>query len=60
MDGEILKLKENMVKSGGDGGVMSGSGGRVYGLGEKVSEGKDIYKSVNGCCKEVYLVRLSG
>ena len=32
---EILKIKRNMLKSGADGAVMSGSGPTVYGLTQK-------------------------
>ncbi|MGX0036983.1 4-diphosphocytidyl-2-C-methyl-D-erythritol kinase [Staphylococcus auricularis] len=60
MHPEILKLKHNMLNSGADGAVMSGSGPTVYGLAQKVSQAKHIYNSVNGCCNEVYLVRLLG
>ncbi|MCD0831721.1 4-(cytidine 5'-diphospho)-2-C-methyl-D-erythritol kinase, partial [Staphylococcus aureus] len=50
----------NMLKSGADGALMSGSGPTVYGLARKESQAKNIYNAVNGCCNEVYLVRLLG
>ncbi len=50
-----------MLKSGADGALMSGSGPTVYGLAQKEeSQAKNIYNAVNGCCNEVYLVRLLG
>ncbi|MEZ2113666.1 4-(cytidine 5'-diphospho)-2-C-methyl-D-erythritol kinase, partial [Staphylococcus aureus] len=57
---QIDKLKNNMLKSGADGALMSGSGPTVYGLARKESQAKNIYNAVNGCCNEVYLVRLLG
>ena len=54
------KLRNNMLKSGADGALMSGSGPTVYGLARKESQAKNIYNAVNGCCNEVYLVRLLG
>ncbi len=40
---------------------MSGSGPTVYALiYRKESQAKNIYNAVNGCCNEVYLVRLLG
>ena len=38
---------------------MSGSGPTVYALAQKESQ-EEIYNAVNGCCNEVYLVRLLG
>ncbi len=49
-----------MLKSGADGELISGSGPTVYGLARKESQAKNIYNAVNGCCNEVYLVRLLG
>ena len=57
---EILKIKENMLNSGADGSVMSGSGPTVYALAQKERQAKHVYNSVNGCCNEVHLVRLLG
>ncbi|MBU7218455.1 4-(cytidine 5'-diphospho)-2-C-methyl-D-erythritol kinase [Staphylococcus gallinarum] len=57
---EILKIKRNMLKSGADGAVMSGSGPTVYGLTQKERQARHVYNAVNGCCNEVYLVRLLG
>lgn len=57
---QIAKLKQNMLNSGADGALMSGSGPTVYGLARKESQAKHIYNAVNGCCNEVYLVRLLG
>ena len=60
MHPEIKKIKENMIQCGADGALMSGSGPTVYGLAQKESQAKNIYNAVNGCCNEVYLVRLLG
>ena len=60
MHPEIRKIKENMIQCGADGALMSGSGPTVYGLAQKESQAKNIYNAVNGCCNEVYLVRLLG
>ncbi|MCD8787498.1 4-(cytidine 5'-diphospho)-2-C-methyl-D-erythritol kinase [Staphylococcus gallinarum] len=57
---EILKIKRNMLKNGADGAVMSGSGPTVYGLTQKERQARHVYNAVNGCCNEVYLVRLLG
>ena len=48
-----------MLQCGADGALMSGSGPTVYGLAQE-SQAKKIYNAVNGCCNEVYLVRLLG
>ena len=47
-----------MLQCGADGALMSGSGQPYMGLLKKPSE--KIYNAVNGCCNEVYLVRLLG
>ncbi|MCI2948942.1 4-diphosphocytidyl-2-C-methyl-D-erythritol kinase [Staphylococcus caledonicus] len=60
MHPEIKKIKNNMLQCGADGALMSGSGPTVYGLAQKESQAKKIYNAVNGCCNEVYLVRLLG
>jgi 4-diphosphocytidyl-2-C-methyl-D-erythritol kinase len=56
----ITKLKENMLNSGADGALMSGSGPTVYALAKNEKQAKHIYNAVNGCCNEVQLVRLLG
>ena len=57
---EIKKIKNNMLRCGADGALMSGSGPTVYALAQKESQAKKVYNAVNGCCNEVYLVRLLG
>lgn len=57
---EIRKIKNNMLRCGADGALMSGSGPTVYALAQKESQAKKVYNAVNGCCNEVYLVRLLG
>src|SRR5699024_7961267 len=57
---EIIKIKENMLENGADGAVMSGSGPTVYALTQKERQARHVYNAVNGCCNEVYIVRLLG
>ena len=57
---EIKKIKNNMLRCGADGALMSGSGPTVYAFAQKKSQAKKVYNAVNGCCNEVYLVRLLG
>ena len=57
---EIKKIKNNMLRCGADGALMSGSGPTVYAFAQKESQAKKVYNAVNGCCNEVYLVRLLG
>ena len=49
-----------MWRCGADGALMSGSGPTVYAFAQKESQAKKVYNAVNGCCNEVYLVRLLG
>ena len=60
MHPDIKKIKDNMLQCGADGALMSGSGPTVYRLAQKERQAKNIYNAVNGCCNEVYLVRLLG
>ena len=60
MHPEIKKLKDNMLQCGADGALMSGSGPTVYALAQKERQAKNIFNAVNGCCNEVYVVRLLG
>lgn len=60
MYSDIYKIKENMLKNGADGAVMSGSGPTVYGLTQKERQARHVYNAVNGCCNEVYIARLLG
>ena len=48
-----------MLQCGADGALMSGSGQPYMGL-LKRKPSEKIYNAVNGCCNEVYLVRLLG
>ncbi|MCS4487248.1 4-(cytidine 5'-diphospho)-2-C-methyl-D-erythritol kinase [Staphylococcus americanisciuri] len=57
---EIEKIKRNMLNSGADGALMSGSGPTVYGLAQRERQARHIYNAVSGCCKDVYLVRTLG
>lgn len=60
MHPDIKKLKQNMLNSGADGALMSGSGPTVYSLAKHYKQAQNIYNAVSGCCNEVYLVRLLG
>lgn len=57
---EIEKLKVNMINSGADGALMSGSGPTVYGFAHKERQARHIYNAVSGCCNDVYIVRTLG
>ena len=57
---DIAKLKDNMLNSGADGALMSGSGPTVYALTRKERQAQKINNAVHGCCNEVYVVRLLG
>ncbi|KOR11831.1 4-diphosphocytidyl-2C-methyl-D-erythritol kinase [Staphylococcus carnosus] len=60
MHPNIRKLKQNMLNSGADAALMSGSGPTVYSLAKHYKQAQNIYNAVHGCCNEVYLVRLLG
>lgn len=55
---QVKNLKEQMIKYGGEGVLMSGSGPTVFALVNKESKVKRIYNALRGFCKEVYAVRL--
>ncbi|MGV3043268.1 4-(cytidine 5'-diphospho)-2-C-methyl-D-erythritol kinase [Staphylococcus rostri] len=57
---EIEKIKRNMLNSGADGALMSGSGPTVYGFAQRERQARHIYNAVSGCCNDVYLVRTLG
>ncbi|QLK85291.1 4-(cytidine 5'-diphospho)-2-C-methyl-D-erythritol kinase [Staphylococcus sp. 17KM0847] len=57
---EIKKIKANMLNSGADGALMSGSGPTVYGFAQRERQARHIYNAVSGCCNDVYLVRTLG
>ncbi len=57
---EVERLKQQMIRFGGDGALMSGSGPTVFSLVRKQSRAQRMYNGLKGFCKEVYLVRMLG
>ncbi|KMK74481.1 4-(cytidine 5'-diphospho)-2-C-methyl-D-erythritol kinase [Alkalihalobacillus pseudalcaliphilus] len=57
---EVRKIKEQMLKFGCDGVLMSGSGPTVFGLVQKESRLNRVYNGLKGFCSDVYAVRLLG
>ncbi|WP_058305643.1 4-(cytidine 5'-diphospho)-2-C-methyl-D-erythritol kinase [Gracilibacillus massiliensis] len=57
---EVEQIKEQMLRSGADAVLMSGSGPTVFGLVQQESRADRIYNSLRGFCEEVYVVRLLG
>lgn len=60
MHPEVEKIKEQMIRFGADGALMSGSGPTVFGLVAHESRLHRIYNGLRGFCQEVYAVRLLG
>ncbi|MRG88170.1 4-(cytidine 5'-diphospho)-2-C-methyl-D-erythritol kinase [Salinibacillus xinjiangensis] len=60
MHPEIKQIKEQMIQSGADNVLMSGSGPTVFGLTRKQTRAERIYNSLRGFCEEVYVVRMLG
>lgn len=57
---EVQQIKRQMLHSGADAVLMSGSGPTVFGLVQYESRAERIYNSLRGFCEEVYVVRLLG
>ncbi|UOQ49528.1 4-(cytidine 5'-diphospho)-2-C-methyl-D-erythritol kinase [Gracilibacillus caseinilyticus] len=57
---EVEQIKQQMLRSGADAVLMSGSGPTVFGLVQQESRADRIYNSLRGFCEEVYVVRLLG
>ncbi|WP_208587338.1 4-(cytidine 5'-diphospho)-2-C-methyl-D-erythritol kinase [Gracilibacillus suaedae] len=57
---EVEQIKQQMLRSGADAVLMSGSGPAVFGLVQQESRADRIYNSLRGFCEEVYVVRLLG
>ncbi len=55
---EVKYLKEQMVRFGANGVLMSGSGPTVFALVEKETRMNRIYNGLRGFCQTVYAVRL--
>ncbi|MFC7370820.1 4-(cytidine 5'-diphospho)-2-C-methyl-D-erythritol kinase [Fictibacillus iocasae] len=57
---EVRQIKEQMVRLGADGVLMSGSGPTVFGLFQHESRLHRVYNGLRGFCNEVYAVRILG
>ncbi|SES23043.1 4-diphosphocytidyl-2-C-methyl-D-erythritol kinase [Gracilibacillus ureilyticus] len=57
---EVKQIKSQMLKSGADAVLMSGSGPTVYGLVKHESRAVRIYNSLRGFCEDVHIVRMLG
>lgn len=55
---EVRNIKEQMIRFGADGVLMSGSGPTVFGLVEHESRLNRVYNGLRGFCQDVYAVRL--
>ncbi|NEU32538.1 4-(cytidine 5'-diphospho)-2-C-methyl-D-erythritol kinase [bacterium LRH843] len=55
---EVRNIKEQMLKFGADGVLMSGSGPTVFGLVEHESRLNRVYNGLRGFCQDVFAVRL--
>lgn len=55
---EVKNIKEQMIRFGADGVLMSGSGPTVFGLVEHESRLHRVYNGLRGFCHDVYAVRL--
>lgn len=57
---EVQRIKEQMIRFGADGVLMSGSGPTVFGLVKHESRMLRIYNGLRGFCNDVHAVRLMG
>ncbi len=57
---QVQQIKQQMLQSGADAVLMSGSGPTVFGLVKHESRAVRIYNSLRGFCEEVYIVRMLG
>ncbi|MCF6094705.1 4-(cytidine 5'-diphospho)-2-C-methyl-D-erythritol kinase [Microaerobacter geothermalis] len=57
---KVKRIKEQMIRFGATGVLMSGSGPSVYGLVQRRNQAQRIYNALRGFCQEVYVVRLLG
>lgn len=57
---EAKQIKEQMIHSGADAVLMSGSGPTIFGLVKQESRALRIYNSLRGFCGEVHVVRMLG
>jgi 4-diphosphocytidyl-2-C-methyl-D-erythritol kinase len=57
---EVQRIKDQMLRFGADGVLMSGSGPTVFGIVKHESRMLRIYNGLRGFCNDVYAVRLIG
>ncbi|MCT8136364.1 4-(cytidine 5'-diphospho)-2-C-methyl-D-erythritol kinase [Anaerobacillus sp. CMMVII] len=57
---EVQRIKEQMIRFGADGVLMSGSGPTVFGLVKHESRMSRIYNGLRGFCNDVHAVRIIG
>jgi len=57
---EATQIKEQMISSGADAVLMSGSGPTIFGLVQQETRAVRIYNSLRGFCEDVYVVRMLG
>lgn len=57
---EVQRIKDQMIRFGADGVLMSGSGPTVFGLVKHETRMLRIYNGLRGFCNDVYAVRLLG
>ncbi len=55
---EVKNIKEQMIRFGADGVLMSGSGPTVFGLVEHESRLHRVYNGLRGFCQDVFAVRI--
>ncbi|OIJ14469.1 4-(cytidine 5'-diphospho)-2-C-methyl-D-erythritol kinase [Anaerobacillus arseniciselenatis] len=57
---QVQRIKEQMIRFGADGVLMSGSGPTVFGLVKHESRMLRVYNGLRGFCNDVYAVRVMG
>jgi 4-diphosphocytidyl-2-C-methyl-D-erythritol kinase len=57
---QVRRLKERMIRFGGEGVLMSGSGPTVFGLVRRENTAKRVVNGLRGFCRQVYAVRMMG
>lgn len=60
MHKEVAQIKEQMIRSGADAVLMSGSGPTVFALVQHDSRMNRIYNGLRGFCGQVFAVRMLG
>lgn len=57
---EVKRIKEQMIRFGGQGVLMSGSGPTVFALIQGDNRAHRVYNGLRGFCREVFMVRMLG